>query len=352
MARATMWLALLAVGGCSQMPDELNPVEWWKGTVELFSGEDEDQLAETPPPPGGDKDFPKLSRVPERPRAPEDSASVVEGLVADRKRARYSSEIIRRQGAPTEALSMDAPAMAKAPPPPPEAPGRAAAGGTAPAQTAAVPTAPPAPPAVAAPAPGAMVPSAEGVAAVYRSRLAQQRPGRIGTPTRAPANALVPGAESFDTLVVSSLGVQGIPAPRPPASVASAAPAPAAPPPLPGNSVKVATIIFSHGSSRLDARDRRILETVVKLHRQSGGKLRVVGHASSRTRAMDPARHRMVNLKVSQARADAVARGLTRFGLARADIAVNAKGDGHPLYYEVMPTGETGNRRAEVYIDY
>jgi len=31
---------------------------------------------------------------------------------------------------------------------------------------------------------------------------------------------------------------------------------------------------------------------------------------------------------------------------------VGAVADNEPVYYEVMPSGEAGNRRAEIYIDY
>jgi flagellar motor protein MotB len=33
-------------------------------------------------------------------------------------------------------------------------------------------------------------------------------------------------------------------------------------------------------------------------------------------------------------------------------IVVSAMADEQPVYHEVMPSGEAGNRRAEIYIDY
>ena len=44
--------------------------------------------------------------------------------------------------------------------------------------------------------------------------------------------------------------------------------------------------------------------------------MRVIGHASSRTREMDWVRHKMVNLNVSLDRANAVASVLVRSGVA------------------------------------
>jgi flagellar motor protein MotB len=78
----------------------------------------------------------------------------------------------------------------------------------------------------------------------------------------------------------------------------------------------------------------------------------VVGHASSRTRNMDPDRHRSVNYQISVERASSVARELTKLGVPSEMIVVSAMADEEPVYREVMPSGETGNRRAEIYIDY
>jgi flagellar motor protein MotB len=120
---------------------------------------------------------------------------------------------------------------------------------------------------------------------------------------------------------------------------------------LPPGATKVATILFSKGSAELDARDRRILNDVFRLHRQRGGKMRVIGHASHRTRNLDPAAHKMVNYRISAARADSVARELIRRGVRADEISVDARADSEPVYYEIMPSGEAGNRRAEIYFE-
>ncbi len=195
----------------------------------------------------------------------------------------------------------------------------------------------------------------------------QARPVRrppAGAPALKPPPASVPGP--FETIVVSSAGVELAAAPllafQP---VASPAPrgrvesrrtggasrfrqAHAA---LPPGAIKVATILFPNGSAELDARDRLILDDVFSLHRQRGGKMRVIGHASHRTRNLDPATHNMVNYRISAARADSVARELIRRGVRADEISVDARADSEPIYYEIMPSGEAGNRRTEIYFE-
>jgi len=88
------------------------------------------------------------------------------------------------------------------------------------------------------------------------------------------------------------------------------------------------------------------------MKKEKGGTLRVVGHASSRTRDIDPLRHRLVNFRLSLARANSVARALIRRGIPAHEVQVQAMSDNAPVYYEFMPAGEAGNRRAEIYLDY
>ena len=59
----------------------------------------------------------------------------------------------------------------------------------------------------------------------------------------------------------------------------------------------------------------------------------------------------MVNFKVSVDRADAVARELIRLGVNKEELVVDAISDAQPVYFEFMPTGEAGNRRAEIYLE-
>ena len=375
---------LAAVGGCSQVPDAVNPVEWYKNTTEFFAGEDDKKPAVTEsdrkqstmaadrgkPPPGAGKPAPNLGSFPDK--APvtraERSRLAGQGLVSDRKGRRYSSESVQRQSEPVEVL---APRIAAAMPDAPAAP-----------PPPAMPTAPPSPAAPSVPmAAASVVPSAGAVppppvTAPPSSRVRetrQARPARrppAGAPAlKAPsttASVPVPVPGPFETLVVSSTGVELVAVPL----LASRPVAPPAPrervkirreggtlrfgqvgAALPPGAVKVATIQFSNGSAELDARDRRILDEVFRLHRQRGGKMRIIGHSSQRTRNLDPATHNMVNYRISVARADSVARELIGRGVRADEISVDARADREPIYYEFMPAGEAGNRRTEIYFE-
>lgn len=370
-----VFAASTLLGACAQVPDVLNPVEWYKGTVDYFTG-GQDELYDDKdtaqrdrqgplradrgtPPPGADKEFPNLATVPARPSTStrQERQRVVEGLVADRDQARYSSEVIQRQGEPLQPLRRDRAARAARAPAPPAIPSVPVASAPPP-PTPRRAAAPPLPPTVVIEGSGAVAGSAPAtVEEIYRARLAQGVPsGAGGAP---PANAVFASSGGgYESIVVSSQGVEPLSGTAAQSMSALAVPPrPAMAPAMPvssglstGRGFMVATILFANGSSDLDSNDRRVLRDVVAVHRQRGGKLRVIGHASARTRSMDPVRHKMVNFNISVARADAVARELARRGARKGDISVAARSDTQPIFYEVMPSGEAGNRRAEVFI--
>ena len=82
----------------------------------------------------------------------------------------------------------------------------------------------------------------------------------------------------------------------------------------------------------------------------SAGTIKVVGHASSRTPNMPVERHLEVIFQKSQARANAVAQALIKAGVPADHVQIEAVGDSQPVYYESMPKGEDGNRRAEIFL--
>jgi len=133
------------------------------------------------------------------------------------------------------------------------------------------------------------------------------------------------------------------------------APAPAvAPAPDPSTldpASQVAIVTFNQGSSKLSGTARRILREVAEMQRQRGGQLHVVGHSSSWTRDMNAVRHNMINFGLSLDRAGVVARELLRLGVTGAELNIGALSDSRPLFFEVMPSGEAGNRRVEIYLD-
>ncbi len=377
-----VFLGGTVLSACSQVPDAVNPAEWYRGSVDFFAGEDEDAKKDKDSkdsglvadrgkaPPGSDKSFPNLSSVDRQARARDKPAS---GLKADTERPKYAPAL-PRQGAATEILQAKprpapvpapvtpAPSVAATQPPPSAVPTPTVA--QAPLQR---PVAQPAP-RMAQPSPS---PKLSPSVMTANQRETEKRLTRQLAEIRAKAAELgdIPVVSSrpaavgeLATIVISSEGIESdglmaaaeTPKPAQPASPPGQMAAESrlldTPGALPGTAIKVATILFDNGSSKLKARDKRILSAVVRLQRQNGGRVRVVGHASSRTRNLSPVTHKMTNFKVSIDRADKVAGELMRLGVKEKDILIAAVSDIVPLYYEFMPSGEAGNRRTEVYL--
>ena len=328
------------LSACSSVPDAVNPVEWYKGTVDFFSGDEEDATAEEQKPdlPGEkEAEYPNLSSVPEKsaPTPEAEREKITEGLVADNQNARYT----------------DNPAAARQPP------RRSLTPPTADSATSPAPSAAPVPPVssqAAIPAPPApMTP-------------ANPNAPRLQPPLTADAMQPAPqfSGESFnvaagqDTVVISSGSVsQGMPQGASiPLPVGFDVPAGANPleaysPVGVSQSVHLATIQFANGSANLSDRDRQILAQVAQIAASRGGAVRVVGHASQRTPDMTPADHAEVNGRISAARASSVAQAIISMGVPANRLYVGGASASQPRYLEVMPSGEAGNRRAEIYID-
>ena len=153
--------------------------------------------------------------------------------------------------------------------------------------------------------------------------------------------------------VVASSGRGGLMPPAPRGSLSLQAPSSVRPVSMAGGAgASLGRVLFANNSSKLSSDDDNILANIAKVQKERGGVLRVVGHASSRTKDLDPLRHRLLNFRLSLARAQAVANGLVRLGVPAKDVVVEARADNEPVYYEFMPAGEAGNRRAEIYLDY
>ena len=111
-------------------------------------------------------------------------------------------------------------------------------------------------------------------------------------------------------------------------------------------------IYFGHGSTALSAADRAEIRDIAALQKKrGGGPVRVVGHASSRTNNLPVEKHLLANFDTSLKRANAVAAELMKHGVAAADLVIEAEGDQAPVFYESMPAGEAGNRRAEIFLE-
>jgi len=111
-------------------------------------------------------------------------------------------------------------------------------------------------------------------------------------------------------------------------------------------------VYFPGDGTLLNAEGRAQVRAAAKAFKQSGGQgyIRVVGHASSRTSNMPVEKHLEVIFNKSQDRANAVAKEMIRDGVPASRVLVEAVGDSQPVYYESMPKGEDGNRRAEIFL--
>jgi outer membrane protein OmpA-like peptidoglycan-associated protein len=293
-------VAILTLSGCSDL-DVFGLFEDEPLPAQTASSQNLRERADAERSSGENTDTPSLTSVPSRP-AP-GSANVrdrvVEGLISDRDNARYTDEAIRLQGS---TRAVDAPQAAAAPEPV-----------VAPAPTTPAPP-PPAPP-------------------------ARITTPRIAAPQVAAASPAIPAPQSStsnQSVVVDMSALYGGGYNPVSAQISREA--------------QVATIQFGHSSSRLDARDQQLIGTVASVARQNGGNILVVGHASSRTIQLPKSTHEVANFQVSFARANAVAQALIQAGVAPERVTVEAVSDDQPIYSEAMPTGEAGNRRAEIFI--
>ncbi len=308
---ALVLVASVFLSACTALPDWADPGAWFEEDTpepsRISAAKDLDQAKSG--------DFPNLASVPDQPRAatPEGERSVIaKNLAADRANAQYSSE-------------------------------RLVAGGTS------------APGAPAAPA------IAQGLGASSVQAAPAPAPALTAAPTPVPAPVTAPVQVPSVPAVVpapappipkSTRATTEIARPAPGAAVATqqAAATPAAV--RPRTSELAGIIYFAHGSDSLNANDKNVLRDIVAISRERNARIRVIGHASARTGTVDPVEHRVANLEVSQRRAEAVTVALVRMGMTRDRIRTEARADSLPVYHEFMPTGEAGNRRAEIFLEY
>jgi outer membrane protein OmpA-like peptidoglycan-associated protein len=366
-ARMVIAATLFAgLAGCSSVPNAVNPVSWFRDLTgaskndDLGKGDNDQNLQE-----GGSEPYPNLASVPPAPDtalSTVDRDKLVNSLVADRNHAQYSDEDLqpgRTAGTtppppppPTGATASASPAATSGP--------SAASVSSTPPSSALVPAAPPTAAAQPAPAPQ---PAQQVPPATIASNTPPSAPV---TPTRQrvpPRGSEAPPAESsLSTPSVPSLpqGETARPAPPPPSlpRLASAPPPPQAtrvspPPPqtvsVPANSgplaasrapsvsYRIADVSFGPGSALVSGALRGTIAEIVKLHADSGGRIRIVGFGeASGGNAMD-------GLTLALDRAQAVAIALTDSGVAAKDISVEAA--------PVPARGGTDIPRAEVYFE-
>ena len=347
-------------------------------------------------PPAGTVDpnaAPALANVPPPPSAsttPDDQRALADSLAADRARANYSADALRGgteaaapppapPGSEPEVAALETPAPAAPPPadttapaapppdaaPPPPAP-------TTNVASAAMPPPPGTMPAVPANGgiPGAMPAMASNGQLGFKPSTApaldpsisqfvpqpiilryQETAGAAGVATgpiapsnqaaavmpRAPRGRAMGGPEAMTGSVVANLDAINNTTP----SVYSNA-----------NGTPAAVVMFPGDGIALSAAGRAQVRQAVAAFqaRGGGGFIKVVGHSSSRTPNMPVEKHLVAIFAKSQQRAQAVAREIIAEGVPASRVLVEAVGDSQPVYYESMPQGEDGNRRAEIFI--
>ena len=371
----------LLISGCSTMEDvgeatadgistaanAMNPFNWFDDEDDKKKAQEEKpketaaasgQVAQSNP-----EKYPKLNTVPDRPRRPTSSKakrereSLRDGLVADSENAHYSDRELRAQQA------------APPPAPPPAAPLATPPAGSADSArsnerissaTAQAATAAPAPiPAAPQPARSTAAPRVQAPPAPQSRQptaLAPRTPAPQAAPRPAPVVPPPPSAvASVAPAQPNTAGPGQAVAPqvssRTPAQTAARAPLPVAPRRV-LKTVQVATIYFTNGSASLSRSDRRVVRQVAQIMQRTGGRVRVIGHASVGGPMSDATQRETINYDTSLKRAKTVASELQRLGIASNRIRVSAEGDSSPIYSESSPTGAAGNRRTEIYLDY
>ncbi len=116
---------------------------------------------------------------------------------------------------------------------------------------------------------------------------------------------------------------------------------------------RVATINFYSGSSQVDAAGLKKIRKIVKIAKERNAKIKIVGHASKRTRDMPLAKHKLVNFNISDRRAQSVANVLiTKYDFPSNNLITEAVSDTKPLFKENMPAGTQANQRTEIFLIY
>ncbi|HKQ46088.1 MAG TPA: OmpA family protein [Rhizomicrobium sp.] len=396
-------LAVLAIvigmgtGGCQTMSD-LDPT----GLLSEDAAPESQFPTESPQQAEADAatTTPDLAGIPTRPAAPSAAAQAdaAQQVAAAGAQAQYSADALRAgtdaAAAPPTATdtvaARQALASAVAPPAANDAPPSTGSAPAAPAASGAVPT-PPVPaasvPVVESPAarstalapPGAepAVPAVPATAGARRMAAVNPSDAELGfKPSSAPplnpavAQWVAPPIMAHYRQTAAAAGSAGTGIPAVPAVaagrtslsnpsgdvVANLDAVPGTPTGMAaamnGGVPPAAIVYFPGDTTSLSTAARTKVRDAVAAFRATGGAgtVKVVGHASSRTPNMPVERHLEVIFQKSQARANAVAQALIRAGIPAEQVRIEAVGDSQPVFYESMPKGEDGNRRAEIFI--
>lgn len=361
LAFVILALAASELTGCSSVPDAINPISWYRNVTgasaddNLGKGQNQQNLNE-----GSNEPYPNLANVPGPPDTQlsgVDRKKLVDSLIADRRNAEYSAQNLRAGEVDT--------AVPPAPPLP--------SGAKTPRVTASIGGAPrAAAPPRAAPKPGPVaastLPAASGTRAPNsaaapgaKTASAASHPPQRGTEappvesslesptmpnlpqaekaTSAPPPPRIPRPNEMASAAPPAAATRVAPprAPMEPASVPANAAATASPsgPTEPG---RIAEVSFTPGSAYLSRTLRSTIAKIVKLHKEQGGRIRIVGYGKASGKNAG-----VTGLTLALDRAQAVAVALTNSGVPAKDIAVEAA--------PVPDRGGADAPRAEIYLE-
>ena len=327
-----LWLT-----ACSHVPDAINPVAWYRAVSGTSNSDYKDDQARNQQnlESGSNQPYPNLASVPDVPdRALSsiDRDKLQDSLIADRTNAKYSGQQLEAgqppvsgtAAAPDNQTQADAAAASSVPP---------VATNPAPATASATPPA----------APSHQLPPVES---------ALQSPAVRAVPQGEPVPPPPPAAN----LAQAPAAVSAPPAPMQTASTAApitltppaqrpAATGLAMHPPGGGNTIAVSVgdITFAPGSAALPATDSS-LSQIAGLYKQTGGRIRVVGHSEPAAAAgSSPAQQQVADLDLALDRANAVAQALAQMGVPANEISVEAA---------PIKLGAADTPRAEVFMQY
>ena len=116
---------------------------------------------------------------------------------------------------------------------------------------------------------------------------------------------------------------------------------------------RVATINFSSGSSNVNNAGLKKIKKIAKIAKERNAKIKVIGHASERTKDMPIAKHKLVNFIISDKRANSVAEiFIKKYNFPSDRLITQGVSDSKPLFKEIMPAGTTANQRTEIFLIY
>tara|TARA_B100001559_G_scaffold283290_1_gene257891 strand:+ start:326 stop:1159 length:834 start_codon:yes stop_codon:yes gene_type:complete len=116
---------------------------------------------------------------------------------------------------------------------------------------------------------------------------------------------------------------------------------------------RVATINFYSGSSSVNNAGLKKIKKIAKIAKERDAKIKIIGHASERTKNMPIAKHKLVNFIISDKRANSVAEiFIKKYNFPTDRLITQGVSDSKPLFKEIMPAGTTANQRTEIFLIY